>query len=82
MSSANSLNLEQSKNLSFWKELTLSAPWAKSWSIVDGIDQDQTAQNLQSDLDLCYPLIKSDIRDTVICGTLDPTFTVVEKGRF
>ena len=41
--------------------LTLLAPWTKSWSFADGIDQDQTAQKVQSDLDLCRPLIKSDI---------------------
>ena len=50
--------------------LTLSALWAKSWSFADGIDQDQTAQNVQSDLDLCRSLVKSDIRGTTICGTL------------
>ena len=38
--------------------LTLSASWAKSWSFADNIDQDQTAQNVQSDLDLCCPLVK------------------------
>ena len=33
--------------------------WAKSWSFVDSIDQDQTAQNMQSDLDPYCPLVKS-----------------------
>ena len=37
--------------------LTLLAPWAKSSSFADDIDQDQTAQNVQSSLDLCRPLV-------------------------
>ena len=49
--------------------LTVSAPWAQSWSFADVIDQDQTAQNVPSDLDLCRPLVKSDICGTIICGT-------------
>ena len=56
--------------ISCFHDLTLSAPSAKSWSFADGIDQDQTAQNVQSDLDLCRPLVKSDICGTIICGTL------------
>ena len=59
--------------------LTLSAPWAESWSFADGIDQDQTAQNVQSDLDLRRPLVESDICGTIICGTLWILFTVVER---
>ena len=63
--------------------LTLSAPWeAKSWSLADGIDQDQTAQNMQSDLDLCRPLLKSDICGTIICGALWILFTFVESCWF
>ena len=62
--------------------LTPSAVWSKPWSFAAGIDQDQTAQNVQSDLDLRRPLVKSDICDTVICGTLWILFTVVERGRF
>ena len=60
--------------------LTLSAPWAKSWSLVDGINQDQTAQNEQSDLDLCHPLVESDICSTIICGTLWILFIDVKTG--
>ena len=62
--------------------LALSAPWAKSWSFADGIDQDHTAQNMQSDLDLSPPLIKSDICGTIICGTLWILYTVVQRGQF
>ena len=60
--------------------LTFSASWAKSWSFADGLDQDHTAQNVQSNLDLCRPLVKSDICGTIICGTLWILFTVVERG--
>ena len=45
---------------------TLSASLAKSWSFADGIGQDQTAQNVQSDLDLCRPLVISDICGAII----------------
>ena len=62
--------------------LTLSAPWEKSWSLADGIDQDQTAQNMQSDLDLCCLLVKSEICGTIICGTQRILFTGIERGRF
>ena len=57
-------------------------PWVKSWSLAKGIDQDQTAQNVQSDLDLYCPVVKSDISGTIICGTKWILFTVVERGRF
>ena len=50
--------------------LTLSAPWAKSWSFPDDMDQDHTAQNVQSYLDLSRPLVKSDMCGTIICGPL------------
>ena len=59
--------------------LSVSVPWAKSWSFVDGKDQDQTAQNVQSGLDPCRPLVKSDTCGTIICGTLWILFTVVER---
>ena len=62
--------------------LTLSAQWAKSWSFADGVDQDQTAQNVKSDFDLCLPLVKSAIFGTIICGTIWILFIVVERGRF
>ena len=48
--------------------LTLSVRWAKSFA--GGIDQDQTLQNVQYDLDLCHPLMNSDICGTIVCGTL------------
>ena len=54
----------------------------KSWSFAVGIDQYQTAQNVQSDLDQCRPILKSDVCGTIICGTLWVLFTVVERGRF
>ena len=50
-----------------------------SWSFADGIDQDQTAQNVQSDLYLCRPVVRSDICGTIICGTLWILFTVFER---
>ena len=68
-------------NIGNWG-LTLSAPWAKSWTFADGIDQDQTAQNVQSDLDLCRPLDESDICGTINWGPLWILFTVVERDRF
>ena len=37
------------------KRLTLSAPWAKPSAFADGIDQDQTAQNVKSDLGSMQP---------------------------
>ena len=47
------------------------------------IDQDQTAQNVQSDLVLCHSLVKSDVCDTIICGTRWMIlYTVLERGRF
>ena len=62
--------------------LNLSRPWAKSWSSADGIDQYQTAQNVQFDLDLFRRLAKSGICSTIICGTLWILFTVAERDRF
>ena len=71
---------------SIWKivrvTVTLSAPWAKIVIFADGKDQDQTAQNVQSDLNLCRPVVKSDICGTIICRTLWILFTVVEIGLF
>ena len=60
-------------------ELTLSAPWAKSWSFAGGIDQDQTAENVQSDLDQCRPLVKSNIYGTIICGGLCGSYLLSSK---
>ena len=47
-----------------------SASWAKPWAFAESIDQDQTAQNVQSDLDLCCLHVKSNLCDKILCGTL------------
>ena len=41
-----------------------------------------TPHNMQSDLDLCCLLIKSDICGMIICRTLWILFTVIERGQF
>ena len=48
--------------------LTLSAPWEKSWSLADGIDQDQTAQNVQPNL------VKSDICASYLWDSVGPIY--------
>ena len=45
-----------------------SAPLARLSVVVDGIDQDQTAQNVQSDLDLCRPPVNSSLYDKILLG--------------
>ena len=48
---------------------TFSASGEKASASADAIDQNQTAQNVQSDLDLCCLLVKTDIC-TIICSRL------------
>ena len=50
LSSAKSFNLDQSKNLMFGKGLALTVLEPTQLAYVDRADQDQTAQNVQSDL--------------------------------
>ena len=56
-------------------------PWAKKRAIANGIDQDQTAQNAQSDLDLWRPMVKSKLCDNSLCGMKYVVFADVEIGR-
>ena len=78
-------NLSQDMQVIYGREENLnplSRHRQKSWSFADDIDQDQTAQSVQYDLDLCRPLIKSNIRVKILCGTPWIVFTVVKRGRF
>ena len=58
--------LSPSATLQEAKMLNLLAPCVKSWAFADGIDQDQTAQNEQSDLG-CL-LVNSNLLHKILCG--------------
>ena len=50
MLSANAINVDKSKIVSSGTELTLSILMTTQEAFVDSVDQDQTVQNVQSDL--------------------------------
>ena len=59
----------------------LSAPMAKSCALGDDIDQDQTAQYMQPDLDLCSPLVETDLCNKNLSGTQQVIFVLAKRGR-
>ena len=50
--------------------ISFSASSVKRRTFANGIDQDQTAQNVQSDLDLCRPLVEAG-RKRLSCRILN-----------
>ena len=51
--------------------LILSIPLAESWAFADGTDQDQTARFMQSDLDLCCPLLYLNVCVKILWNSVD-----------
>ena len=54
----------------------------KIMDICGHIHQDQTAQNVQSDLVICHLLVYLNLCAKILCGTRWIVCTVVNRGRF